>query len=162
MSQYHTKGIKCIIWVYACMERQYGNHIDSRKVCIIRGALEHHDKHSNTNGINFQIILVSFHKFVVYFEITTRECKSMRYNQKLVLLLLWFCTMQDKLAFFHQKREYIKSLKQCQLPWIYHMYLHMLLEFGWNIDIQNFGCMWLFMFSTYSFSYISKTFGKGG
>jgi hypothetical protein len=47
------------------MERQYGNHIDSRKVCIIRGALEHHDKHSNTNGINFQIILVSFHKFVV-------------------------------------------------------------------------------------------------
>lgn len=98
---------------------------------------------------------------LVYFEITTRECKSMRYNQKLVLLLLWFCTMQDKLAFFHQKREYMKSSKQFQLPWIYHMYLHILLEFGWNVDIQNFGCMWLFMFSTYSFSYISKTFWKG-
>lgn len=98
---------------------------------------------------------------LVYFEITMRECKSMRYNQKLVLLLLWFCTMQDKLAFFHQKREYMKSLKQFQLPWIYHMYLHILLEFGWNVDIQNFGCMWLFMFSTYSFSYIFKTFWKG-
>lgn len=98
---------------------------------------------------------------LVYFEITTRECKSMRYNQKLVLLLLWFCTMQDKLAFLHPKREHMKGLKQFQLPWIYHMYFHMLLEFGWNIDIQNFGCMWLFMFSTYSFSYISKTFWKG-
>jgi len=98
---------------------------------------------------------------LVYFEITTRECKSMRYNQNLVLLLLWFCTMQDKLAFFHKKKEYMKSLKQFQLPWIYHMYLHILLEFGWNVDIQNFGCMWLFMFSTYSFSYIFKTFWKG-
>jgi hypothetical protein len=54
----------------------------------------------------------SLEKFnLVYFEITTRECKSMRYNQKLVLLLLWFCTMQDKLAFFHREKKIHERFK---------------------------------------------------